>query len=63
MRNRIFGAIGIIWGGGILLTTIMRGGPQGRGAYGAGEYGGLVFGALLLVAGLYTFFKPGPPKT
>jgi hypothetical protein len=62
MRNRIFGAIGIIWGGGILISTLMRGGPQGRGSYAAGEYGGITFGALLLIAGIYTFFKPSKPN-
>ena len=61
MRNRIFGAIGIIWGGGILISMFLRGVPQGRGAYAAGSYGGLVLGALLLIAGLYAFFKPGKP--
>ncbi len=62
MRNRIFGAIGIIWGGGILVSAFMRGGPQGQGAYAAGQIGGFIFGGLLLAAGLYTFFKPSHPS-
>ena len=60
MRDRIFGAIGIIWGGAILVFTVVRGGPQGRGAYGAGELAGVILGALMLIAGLYTFFKKRP---
>jgi hypothetical protein len=32
MRNRIFGAIGVIWGGLILTRTFLIGGPQGSGA-------------------------------
>jgi len=62
MRNRIFGAIGIIWGGGIIVSAVMRGGPQGQGAYAAGQLGGFLFGGLLLAAGLYTFFKSSRPN-
>lgn len=57
MRNRVFGGIGILWGGGVLIAAFARGGPQGAGAYGAGQTAGLLFGGLLLVAGLYYFFK------
>lgn len=57
MRNKIFGAIGILWGGGILISAFMRGGPQGSGAYAAGQTSALVFGALLLIVGAYYLFK------
>jgi len=33
MRNRIFGAIGVIWGGFMLVSAFLQGGPQGSGAY------------------------------
>lgn len=62
MRNRIFGAIGIIWGGGIIVSAFMRGGPQGQGAYAAGQLGGFLFGGLLLAAGLYALFKSSRPN-
>ena len=54
MRNRILGAIGVIWGGLILLGRLIGGGPEdGAGAYAAGQMTGVVFGVLLLVVGLY----------
>jgi hypothetical protein len=59
MRNRIFGGIGVVWGGLILVTSFMRGGPQGSGAYQAGQTGALVFGVLLLIIGGYYFLKGG----
>jgi hypothetical protein len=62
MRDRVFGTIGILWGGAIVVFMVLRGGPQGRGAYGGGELAGLVVGALMLIAGLYTFFKKRPPN-
>ena len=37
MRNKIFGAIGVLWGGAILLSAFLRGGPQGSGSYVAGQ--------------------------
>lgn len=59
MRNRIFGGIGVVWGGGVLIYSLIKGGPQGQGAYAAGQTGGLIFGALLLVIGLYFLIKGG----
>jgi hypothetical protein len=59
MRNRIFGGIGVVWGGLILVTWFMRGGPQGSGAYAAGQTGALVFGVLLLIIGAYYVLKGG----
>ena len=58
MRNRIFGAIGVLWGGGLLLFQLLSGGQtQAKGAYGSGQTGGLIFGGLLLAAGMYYFIK------
>jgi hypothetical protein len=54
MRNRILGAIGVLWGGAILLGRLASGSAvEGAGAYGAGQAVGLVFAVLLLVVGLY----------
>lgn len=61
MRNRIVGAIGVIWGGAILLFGFLKGAPEGGGAYAQGQGAGLVFGALLFMAGLYFLIK-GKPK-
>lgn len=57
MRNKILGAIGVIWGGGILVSAFLHGGPQGSGAYAAGQTAGLIFGFVLLLAGVYYLLK------
>ena len=45
MRIRIFGAIGVIWGGFILANALFRGtAAGGNAAHQAGQYVGLGFG-------------------
>lgn len=56
-RNRVFGVIGIVWGGLILISGPIRGGYQESGAFGQGRSAGLIFGGLLFAAGLYYFIK------
>jgi len=63
MRNRIFGGIGVIWGGAILVYSLMKGVPQGQGAYAAGQTGGMIFGGLLFVVGVYYLIKGGGSST
>ena len=58
MRNRILGAIGVLWGGGILVSAFLRDAPvAGSEAYAAGHSAGLVFGALLFIVGGYYLFR------
>lgn len=64
MRNRIIGAIGILWGGWILFHRISSGmhhADGGTSAYQAGyqtgQYLGVAFGAILFLVGLYFFFR------
>jgi len=58
MRNKIFGAIGFIWGGGILVSTFFgSGGAAGSDAYAAGHTAGVVFGTLLFIVGGYYLFR------
>lgn len=57
MRNRIFGAIGVVWGGAMLVSAFLRSGPGGSGAYGAGQGAGLVFAVLLVAVGGYYLLK------
>jgi hypothetical protein len=60
MRNRILGAIGVLWGGFILMGRLTADRPvDGPGAYAAGQIAGLVFAALLLAAGLFYLIKGG----
>jgi hypothetical protein len=64
MRNKIFGAIGVIWGSLILLHRLLGGASQTsvqsqafRDGYSVGQNLSVVFGALLVVVGLYYFFR------
>ena len=61
MRNRVWGAIGVLWGAGLLLYWLLAGGQTQRsGSYKAGQTGALAFGGLLFVIGLYYLAKsPG----
>ena len=61
MRNKIFGGIGILWGGALVFRWLTAGTPSGgSSAYQAGQSGAVIFGALMLLVGLYYFFrKPG----
>lgn len=63
MRNKVFGAIGMVWGGLILLSRLLgSSGDEGSAAYQAGSLTGLVFGGLIFLAGLYTFLKKAPSQ-
>jgi hypothetical protein len=53
MRNIIFGGIGVLWGGGILLYSFLGSAPRAQGAYGAGQSAATLFGLLLFIAGLF----------
>jgi hypothetical protein len=57
VRNIIVGGIGVLWGGGILVSALLRGGPDGSGSYAAGHSAGLALGALLLIVGAYYVFQ------
>ena len=56
MRNKIFGGIGMLWGGGILVRWFLVG-SSGSGAYQSGQNTAVIFGALLFAVGAYYFFK------
>ena len=53
MRNRVFGAIGVLWGGAILFRTYVAGAPAGTGAYRNGQITATIFAALLVIVGGY----------
>ena len=61
MRNKISGAIGVVWGSLILFNGLVSH-AQGSAAYQGGQTAALVFGVLLVLAGLYYFFKKPKPK-
>lgn len=62
MRNRIFGAIGVIWGGLMLVSAFLRGGSQGSGNYAMGQNTALVFAVFLVVVGGYYLVRGGEKK-
>ena len=57
MRNKIFGAIGTIWGGAILFNWLTSTGPSGSAAYQGGSTAAVFFGSVMFCVGLYYFFK------
>ena len=60
MRDRALGAIGVLWGGLMLLGRLAGGSPgDGAGAYGMGQVVGLVFAVLLVAVGLYYLVRGG----
>ena len=62
MRNRIFGVIGVIWGGAVLVNAFRGAGSQGSGAYAAGHTAGVIFGGLLFLVGGYYMLTGGGAK-
>ena len=60
MRNRILGAIGVMWGGFVLVGRLFADRPvDGSGAYATGQAAGLIFAILLFVVGLFYLIKGG----
>ena len=57
MRNKIFGGIGMLWGGGIIANSLFGGTSGGSEAYQTGQNSAVIFGVLLLGVGAYYFFK------
>jgi hypothetical protein len=67
-RQVASGVVGVLFGGFILLNSLLQGGPQGTGAYRTGQWIGLLIGLLMFVAGFYYLWqafaesKPRRPK-
>ena len=53
MRNLISGAIGILWGGALILARIFGGPPAGSASYQSGSWIGTAIGIAMFVAGIY----------
>lgn len=58
VRNKIFGAIGAVWGGSIVLNWLFSDRPVNVNAnYQDGLDAAVIFGFLMTLAGIYYFFK------
>ena len=58
MRNIVFGLIGMIWGGAILVAKLLGGDTtEGSSAYEAGGLVAVIFAVALLTAGAYYLRK------
>jgi hypothetical protein len=62
VTQRIFGLIGVLWGGGMLISAYINGGPSGFSAYTTGHYMGLAFGGVMLVVGMFALLKGNEAK-
>ena len=57
-KNRILGVVGLIWGGGIVLTRLTSSVPASPDpGYAAGQNAALLLGTLLAFVGLYYAVK------
>ena len=59
MRNRIFGGIGVVWGGAILLSGLVPKTTEVSASYSSGQLVGYVVGGLMLVVGGYYLVSGG----
>ncbi len=59
MRNRIFGGIGVVWGGVILLSGLVPKTTEASASYSSGQLVGYVVGGLMLVVGGYYLVSGG----
>lgn len=57
IRNRVFGTIGVAWGGGILVHTSQTGVPIVDSAAGAGSMLGVLTGLALFLVGMYFLIR------
>jgi hypothetical protein len=62
MRNRILGAIGVIWGSCVLYQALTKG-VSGEGSYAAGQKAGYIFGILMLLVGAYYLVRGSGAST
>jgi hypothetical protein len=63
MRSRILGGIGVLLGGGILVSRFLQGGlVRGSGAYMRSQLVGLGLATLLFGVGCYYLLKGGSKR-
>ncbi len=53
MRNTILGVLGVLWGGGLVVSGLAKGVPAPTSSYGTGAFAGFVFGVALFAAGAW----------
>jgi hypothetical protein len=58
MVSRIFGLIGMVWGGAVVLQYFMSDSqPTGNSDYQAGQTGALIFAGCMAIVGAYYLFR------
>lgn len=62
MWDRIVGAVGILWGGYVLVGAALRAGSEGTAAFGRSQLSGLVLAALFVIAGAYFLVRSARNK-
>jgi hypothetical protein len=58
--NRVLAVVLVVWGGGIVISTLVRGIPSAESAYSAGRLTAFIFGFVLLAAGVRALVKKHP---
>jgi hypothetical protein len=59
MRDRLIGALGVLWGGVLLGNAYLQ---RGRAPLGGAQVVSLVFAVLFVIGGAYYLFKPRKPE-
>jgi hypothetical protein len=54
MRSKGLGVIGVLWGGGLVISALTKGVPAPTSSYGTGAFIGFLFGVALFAAGIWT---------
>jgi hypothetical protein len=54
MKYMTLGVIGVLWGGGLLVSALKKGVPVPTSTYGTGAFIAFLFGVALFGAGIWT---------
>jgi hypothetical protein len=56
MKNTVLGVVGVLWGGGLIVTGFAKGIPAPTSSYGAGGFTAFLLGVALFAAGAWALY-------
>jgi hypothetical protein len=62
MWDRLIGALGVIWGGFILVNTATGGGSGSGGSFTLGQYGQMALAVLFIAGGVFYLLRRRKPR-